>query len=84
MGDAAHRMPPYAGEGVNMALLDAFELAEQLTASDFVNIKTAISRYERAMLQRAAEITEVTLQSMENMHSKEALKFLLDTFRLIH
>ncbi|MOA57458.1 hypothetical protein D3C78_1816410 [compost metagenome] len=67
-----------------MAMLDAFELAEQLTANDFSEIKTAISRYEKAMCQRAAEITEVTLQSMENMHSKEAFKFLLDTFRLIH
>ncbi len=77
-------MPPYAGEGVNMAMLDALELVEQLTSTDFSNIKTAISKYERAMRQRAAEITEVTLQSMENMHSKEALKFLVDTFRLIH
>lgn len=84
LGDAAHRMPPYAGEGVNMAMLDAFELAEELTANNFSDVKTAISRYEKAMCQRAAEITEVTLQSMENMHSKEALKFLLDTFRLIH
>lgn len=84
LGDAAHRIPPYTGEGVNMAMLDAFELAEQLTANDFSEIKTAISRYEKAMCQRAAEITEVTLQSMENMHSKEAFKFLLDTFRLIH
>lgn len=84
LGDAAHRMPPYAGEGVNMAMLDALELVEQLTATDFSNIKTAILNYERAMRQRAAEITEVTLQSMENMHSKEALKFLVDTFRLMH
>lgn len=83
LGDAAHRMPPYAGEGVNMAMLDALELVGQLTATDFSNIKTAISKYERAMCKRAAEITEVTLQSMENMHSKEALKFLVDMFRLI-
>ena len=84
LGDAAHRMPPYAGEGVNMAMLDALELVEQLTATDFSDIKTAISKYERAMCQRASEITEVTLQSMENMHAKEALKFLVDTFRLVH
>lgn len=80
LGDAAHRMPPYAGEGVNMAMLDALELAEQLTAKGFSDIKTAISKYEIAMRQRAAKITEITLESMENMHSKEALKFLLDTF----
>lgn len=84
LGDAAHRMPPYAGEGVNMAMLDAFELAEELTVTGFTDIKTAISTYEIAMRQRATEITEVTLQSMENMHSKEALSFLVDTFRLNH
>lgn len=84
LGDAAHRMPPYAGEGVNMAMLDALELAEQLTAADFSNMKTAISNYEHEMRRRAAEITEVTLQSMENMHQKTGLQYLVNTFRLIH
>ncbi|MNL31497.1 hypothetical protein D3C87_1532880 [compost metagenome] len=67
-----------------MAMLDALELVQQLTAPDVSDIKTAISKYESAMCQRAAEITEVTLQSMENMHSKEGLKFLVDMFRPIH
>lgn len=84
LGDAAHRMPPYAGEGVNMAMLDALELAEQLTATDFKDVKTTISKYEKPMCQRAAEITEVTLRSMENMHSEVALTLLLNTFRNIH
>lgn len=64
LGDAAHRMPPYVGEGVNMVILDALELAEQLAANDFSDIKTAISKYEGKMRQRASEITEVTLQSI--------------------
>jgi 2-polyprenyl-6-methoxyphenol hydroxylase-like FAD-dependent oxidoreductase len=47
-----------------MAILDALELAEQLAANDFSDIKTAISKYEGKMRQRASEITEVTLQSI--------------------
>lgn len=80
IGDAAHRMPPYAGEGVNMAMQDAFELAECLTNPGFENIAMALGDYEKQMLKRAAEVTELTLQSTEMLHSKDAVKSLLAMF----
>ena len=80
IGDAAHRMPPYAGEGANQALADALELYEVLTSNMFVNMKDAISFFEKKMCARASEITEITLQQTEAMHDKNNLKLLMDFF----
>lgn len=77
LGDAAHRMPPYAGEGVNMAMQDAYELAEYLTGSQFSDIHSAISAYETQMRQRAADVTEQTLHNTRMLHSEGALSNML-------
>ncbi|MBS1633995.1 MAG: FAD-dependent monooxygenase [Bacteroidetes bacterium] len=74
IGDAAHRMPPYAGEGANVALQDAFELAENLTDNKFPDIKTAISDFEKEMIIRGAKATEETLDNTHIMFSKTALE----------
>lgn len=74
IGDAAHRMPPYAGEGANVALQDAFELAECLTGNQFADIKTAIAHFEKEMIARGAEATKDTLENSERMFSKTGLK----------
>lgn len=73
LGDAAHRMPPYAGEGVNMAMQDAFELAACLTDENFPDLRTAIASYEKQMLKRAAEVTQMTLESTALLHHEEAI-----------
>ena len=77
LGDAAHRMPPYAGEGVNMAMLDALELAECLTSDRFDDLAAAIACYEKNMLERTAEVTRITLQSTEMLHSVDAIDQML-------
>ncbi|QQT61995.1 FAD-dependent monooxygenase [Sphingobacterium multivorum] len=80
LGDAAHRIPPYAGEGVNQAMQDAFELAENLTSDHFPDIQTAISQYEKLMQARAAEVTKDTLENTEILHAEGGLDNLLAMF----
>jgi 2-polyprenyl-6-methoxyphenol hydroxylase-like FAD-dependent oxidoreductase len=80
IGDAAHCMPPFAGEGANVAMQDAFELAECLTGNKFPDIKTAISSFEKQMITRSAGATLDTLENSENMHSKTALEQMLAFF----
>lgn len=80
LGDAAHRMPPYAGEGVNQAMQDAYELAENLTGTQFPDISSALAAYEQQMLQRVAGVTQQTLENTELMHSEKGLERLLELF----
>lgn len=80
IGDAAHVMPPFAGEGANMAMLDALELSEYLTSSDFKTLEDAISSFETKMRQRASEATQESLENGEKMHAPDALQTMLAFF----
>ena len=77
LGDAAHLMPPFAGEGVNMAMLDALELSELLNLNE---LHKSIASYEKQMRWRASEAVRASLENTNWMHSENALKLMLDMF----
>lgn len=80
LGDAAHVMPPFAGEGVNMAMLDALELSKYLTSDKYATVHEAISFYEINMRYRASLVAKASLENGERMHSEKALNTMLEFF----
>ncbi len=79
IGDAAHVMPPYAGEGVNMAMLDALILSRLL-----LNEKTpaaAIASYEDEMFARIRKITADTMVNTEMFYAPDAADRVVALFR---
>lgn len=82
LGDAAHVMPPFAGEGANTSMSDALELSECLTSDKYETLGEAISYYEINMRKRAAIAAKYSLENGERMHSEGALEKMMGIFGL--
>ena len=80
LGDAAHVMPPFAGEGANTSMFDALELSENLTLDRYDSLHKAIAAYELSMRKRAADAAKRSLENGDRMHSAGALEKMLAVF----
>lgn len=69
IGDTAHLMPPFAGQGVNIGLLDALTLSVNLTNGKFETIQSAIDDYEQKMFVYATKAQEDSIRNEIEMRN---------------
>lgn len=76
LGDAAHLMSPFSGEGANMAMLDAAELAQRLI--DCGDWDEAVAAYEAAMFPRAKEAAAGAAEGIREVFAEDGLAHVLE------
>ena len=79
VGDAAHVMSPFAGEGANLAMLDATDLALALIEHGH-DIETALTQYETAMFPRAAAAAAASAAGLDMCFAADAPKGIVGFF----
>lgn len=81
LGDAAHLMTPFAGEGVNLAMLDGLELSKAIIkAAENGDFTEALQEYESAMMDRSHEKMEETWRNLELFFQKDAPREFVKAF----
>lgn len=79
LGDAAHVMSPFGGEGANLAMYDGAELALSL-ANHPGDVESALARYEAAMFSRSAESAQGSADNLEMIFAPDAPRGLVELF----
>ncbi len=80
LGDAAHLMSPFAGEGANIALFDGAELGAAI-AKHPGDIEAALARYEAAMFPRSARAAQESADGLAMCFHPDAPGPLVAFFR---
>jgi 2-polyprenyl-6-methoxyphenol hydroxylase-like FAD-dependent oxidoreductase len=79
LGDAAHVMSPFAGEGANLAMLDG-ALLGQAIAEHPGETESALTAYEVALFPRSATKAQESVEGIEVCFGENAVDQLIEVF----
>ena len=79
VGDAAHLMSPYAGEGANAAMLDGCELALALIEHGN-DVEVALRQYEASMFPRSADAARRSARGLDLCFADDAPRGMVEFF----
>lgn len=79
LGDAAHLMSPFAGEGANLAMFDGAELGKAIAANPG-GIEAALAEYEKGLFPRSASASAEAERNLKLCFGDDAPQGLVDLF----
>ncbi|MFJ6667624.1 FAD-dependent oxidoreductase [Streptomyces sp. NPDC091383] len=78
VGDAAHLMSPFAGEGANLALYDGADLAAKLV--EHPDPEAALTAYEERLFKRGADAADRSARNLEIFFGEETPRSVATLF----
>ncbi|CAM4320798.1 NAD(P)/FAD-dependent oxidoreductase [Nocardia ninae] len=78
VGDAAHLMSPFAGEGANLAMYDGADLASKLV--ELADIEVALTAYEERLFLRSSDAAGRSAHNLAAFFGPEAPQSVVTLF----